>query len=123
MANRPSLGFDDEVEEASVVRTVPELDLTEFKPKPITRPDQVSIAKAAEKSNFKSRESKPTVDPAAAPVRTTRRRRTGRSAQLNLKVRQDTIDAFYAIADAKGWVLGEAFEKAVALLEKDIGKV
>jgi hypothetical protein len=56
--------------------------------------------------------------PVAAPtaIKATRRRRTGRSAQLNLKCRPETIEQFYAIADANGWVLGEAFEKAVALL-------
>lgn len=50
-----------------------------------------------------------------------RRRRTGRSAQLNLKLRPETMALFYALADAKGWGLGEAFERAVALLEAEMG--
>ncbi|WP_272955639.1 hypothetical protein [Affinirhizobium pseudoryzae] len=33
-------------------------------------------------------------------------------------MRPDTIEQFYAIADANGWGLGEAFEKAVDLLAK-----
>lgn len=119
MSNRSNLGFGDEIEDASVAKNAPVLDLSDFKPKPVARPDQADIAKAAEKTNFKSRESKPTV--VAVPVKATRRRRTGRSAQLNLKARQDTIDSFYAIADARGWVLGEAFEKAVALLQQEYG--
>lgn len=64
-------------------------------------------------------ETKPCLQPEAAssiPPRAVRRRRTGRSAQLNLKVRQDTIEKFYTIADKHGWGLGEAFEKAVELL-------
>jgi hypothetical protein len=35
-------------------------------------------------------------------------------------VKPETITAFYAIADAQGWVLGEAFERAVDLLEKSL---
>lgn len=120
MNNRPSLGFGDDANDAPVATPTPVLDLSDFKPKAVARPDQADIAKAAEKANFKSRESKPAVAAAPMPARATRRRRTGRSAQLNLKVRQDTIDAFYAIADAKGWVLGEAFEKAVELLSRDV---
>ena len=81
-----------------------------------------AIAEAAAKTNFKSREAKPAAVPApvpvTAPTKPVRRHRTGRSAQLNLKVRPDTIEKFYAVADANGWVLGEAFERAVALLEQ-----
>jgi hypothetical protein len=40
--------------------------------------------------------------------------------QLNLKVRQEAVDAFYRLADAQGWVLGEAFERAVAALEREL---
>jgi len=119
MNHRPSLGFEDDVNEA--VTPDPVLDLSGFQPTPAKRPDKDTMAQAAEKANFKSREPKPT--PAPVAVRATRRRRTGRSAQLNLKVRPDTIEAFYAIADANGWVLGEAFEKAVDLLAKNSNKV
>lgn len=48
-----------------------------------------------------------------------RRRRTGRTAQLNLKVRPETIEAFYALADRQGWGLGEAFEHALRALEAE----
>jgi hypothetical protein len=47
-----------------------------------------------------------------------RRRRTGRNAQINLKARPETIEAFTAIADRQGWGLGETLEHAVALLAK-----
>jgi len=118
MSKRPSLGFNDD-EAAKPAEAG--LDLSGFQPKSVVRPNKQDIDAAAAKSNFKSRESKPATVSAAttAPARATRRRRTGRSAQLNLKVRQDTIDAFYAIADKHGWVLGEAFEKAVELLERE----
>jgi hypothetical protein len=46
-----------------------------------------------------------------------RRRRTGRSAQLNLKARPETIAAYVALADRMGWGLGETLEEAVRLLQ------
>ncbi len=127
MNTRPSLGFDDD--EEVVTPTPPKADLVDlsgFQPKPVVRPDTAQVAAAAAKAQFKSREAKAPVVvpsiPAPAPVKATRRRRTGRSAQLNLKCRPDTIEQFYAIADANGWVLGEAFEKAVELLEQFTSK-
>lgn len=48
-----------------------------------------------------------------------RRYRTGRNQQLNLKVRAQDAEAFYAIADAEGWVLGDAFARAVAALARE----
>lgn len=124
MNTRPSLGFGDD--EDDVTATPPKADLvdiTGFQPKAVVRPDTQKVAEAAAKSNFKSRESKPPVAvvpvPTPALTKPVRRHRTGRSAQLNLKCRPDTIEQFYAIADANGWVLGEAFEKAVVLLQKE----
>lgn len=121
MTNRPDLGFgaEDDLPPAPTKAAV--LDLSDFQPKPAQRPDKAKVEEAAAKTNFKSREAKPlaaAVPATAAPVKAQRRRRTGRSAQLNLKCRPETIEQFYAIADKQGWVLGEAFEKAVALLEE-----
>lgn len=69
--------------------------------------------------------SEPRAEPQSEPQseprperRPDRRRRTGRNAQLNLKLRPDTIDRFCAVADAHGWGLGETFERALALLEE-----
>jgi len=126
MTNRPSLGFgddDDSAEQPAAPAKV--LDLSGFQPKPANRPDKADIARAAAKTNFKSREPKTETAPVPVPVaskRLGRRRLTGRSAQLNIKIRQDTMDAFYAIADAHNWVLGEAFEKAVDLLQEKYNK-
>jgi len=52
-------------------------------------------------------------------AREPRRHRTGRNIQLNIKARAETIERFYAIADRKGWVLGETFERAIAALERE----
>jgi hypothetical protein len=80
----------------------------------------------AEQAGFHSREPAPPalpVPPAPEPTRREPRRyRTGRNVQLNLKVRQEAMDAFYKLADAQGWVLGEAFEHAVAALERETQK-
>ena len=37
-----------------------------------------------------------------------------------LKASQDTVDAFYAISDFKGWVLGETLEHALAALQREL---
>ena len=121
MNNRPSLGFDED--EDLISPQAPQkkdpVDLSGFQPKAVIRPDKQTVEEAAAKAQFRSREAKAPVAvalPTPTPAKATRRRRTGRSAQLNLKCRPETIEQFYAIADANGWVLGEAFEKAVALL-------
>lgn len=104
---RPSLGFGDELEA---------LDSVEFKSKAkTTKPEPQVARKAAEDAGFRSREALK----AEAPKVPQRRRRTGRNAQLNLKAKPETIAAFTRIADAKGWGLGEAFEHATALLERE----
>ena len=96
-----------------------DLDLSDFQPKPPARARDVRDV--AERAGFTSREPqvappKPSPDPIK---REQRRYRTGRNVQLNLKVRQADLDAFYALADQEGIVLGEAFARAlVAWKEK-----
>lgn len=91
-------------------------DLNDFQPKPkssFRTEAKIDTRQAAEAAGFKSREAK-----VAEPAKAQRRRRTGRNAQFNIKARPETIDAFYKVADAKGWGLGETLEQAVALLEQ-----
>ncbi len=76
--------------------------------------EKKDVAAIAEASGFKSREPR--------PKKLQRRRRTGRNVQLNIKVTPEIMEAFYAIGDKQGWVLGEALEKAVTLLEKEYGE-
>lgn len=111
--DRADLGFGDPSDE---------LDLSDFKPRkaPVPRPPLGETNRAAEAAGFRSREPKPLEDRAegvgdAVPQR---RRRTGRNVQFNLKVRQETIDAYCALADRMDWGLGETLEKAVELLEE-----
>ena len=69
-----------------------DLDLSAFRPKPAAKPEQVRDV--AEQAGFRSRES---IEPQTlqVPRREPRRYRTGRNIQLNLKVRQEAVDAFY----------------------------
>lgn len=96
-----------------------------FKPKPPARPTPDPVAReqlkaVSEAANFRSREPKP------APVtvrREQRRHRTGRNVQLNIKARQEAVEAFYVIADRQGWVLGDTFERAVNALNRELGQL
>jgi hypothetical protein len=40
--------------------------------------------------------------------------------QLNIKARTEAINAFYAITDQQGWVLGETFENAIEALKREL---
>ena len=107
-----------------------ELDISGFAPKPPARAEQVKAV--AEEAGFRSRGPVPPPSPprAGQPAkelpqeerREQRRYRTGRNQQLNLKVRAQDAEAFYAIADAEGWVLGEAFARAVAALARELNQ-
>ena len=55
--------------------------------------------------------------PAAPEPVLQRRYRTARNRQLNLKVTDEALRRFYAVADAQGLVLGQVFEQAVEALE------
>ena len=106
---------------ASVFDAESDLDVSGFVPKDAVRstvrPEQVRAV--SEAASFQSRERRREML-VNAPKREPRRYRTGRNIQLNIKARADAIEAFYAIADRKGWVLGETFERAVAALEREL---
>lgn len=96
-----------------------DLDLSGFAAKPSGAggANRQQVRAVAEPAAFRSREP----PPPPPPRREARRHRTGRNVQLNLKVRQEDADAFYALADERGWVLGEAFQMAVEALKAKSG--
>jgi hypothetical protein len=49
-----------------------------------------------------------------------RRRRTGRSVQVNIKATQETIDRLVAISNRRGWVFGETLEHALDAQEQSL---
>lgn len=110
---RADLGFGDELDSFNPSEWAPKPDKTAN-----DRPEPEQTRQAADAAGFKSRE------PAKAspePPKQQRRRRTGRNVQFNIKARQETIDAFCAVADAQDWGIGETLEHAVELLEGKYG--
>jgi hypothetical protein len=97
----------------------PEFDITGFAPKAApdaAAPHADKVREVSEAAQFRSREPAP----APPPKREQRRHRTGRNVQFNVKASQATVDAFYAISDRQGWVLGETLEHALAALEREL---
>lgn len=105
---RPDLGFSAELDSFDPQTWTPQNSRVTTR----LRKDQVQEAAGA--AGFQSRESAPK----PAPQRT-RRRRTGRNTQFNIKTRPEVIEAFCRIADANGWGLGETLEYAVELMERE----
>lgn len=83
-----------------------------------------TVRAVSEAASFRSREPAPAITPVQpaqeAPKREPRRYRTGRNVQLNIKVRAETLESFYALADKQGWILGETFERAIVALSKEL---
>jgi len=117
-------------ERASIFENDMDFDVSGFAPKKTDgggeAPPEI-VRAVSEASSFPSREPVKTATPARQSSnfskREPRRYRTGRNVQLNIKVRSETLDSFYALADRQGWVLGEALERAVAALEKELSRV
>lgn len=111
---RADLGFADVLDG---------FDPAEWAARPLPEPasGKPGMREAAAAAGFRSREPRP--EPGGTGEGLVRRRRTGRNAQLNLKARPETIAAFCAIADLRGWGLGETLERAVELLERECGSL
>ncbi len=110
---------------AGVFDAEDELDVSGFAPKKVepgskpVAPEQVRAV--SEGSSFRSREpAGRTAPPAARPRREPRLYRTGRNIQLNVKVRQETLDSLYELSDQQGWVLGETLEHALEALRREL---
>jgi hypothetical protein len=103
---------------------VQDLDVGSFAPKTAIdtkapAPEQVrAVSQAAQ---FRSREAT-APKPEAQAKRAARQYRTGRNVQFNVKALKETVDAFYAISDAQGWVLGYTLERALEALQREIKK-
>jgi hypothetical protein len=79
------------------------------------------VRAVAAAANFHSREAAPQLS--ATAKREPRRHRTGRNVQFNVKASKETVDAFYAISDRQGWVLGETLEHALQALRRTLEQV
>lgn len=89
-----------------------DLGAADFQPRPIARPDPEAARRVAEEGGYGSGTSIRT------PSDTQRRYRTGRTAQLNLKVTPENRARFAEMADAAGISMNELFERALSSLDQ-----
>ena len=87
-------------------------DVSDFPPGPTTKRPHAPLAmvrEVAEANNYPSR---------AAPRPPRSRRKTGRTEQLNLRVRAEDLARFVEISDEFGWVFGETLQHLVEAFDK-----
>lgn len=100
----------------------PEIDLSNFAPKPASKPPETtidSIRATTESAGFPSREPAPSTMARKAGRRIWR---TGRNVPFAHKVTQACNDGFYQIAEARKWTMGETLERALAALQREMSK-
>jgi hypothetical protein len=93
-------------------RSNPLADLSDFTPGALPpRPDADAVREIAERNGFPDRSAHP-------PLRREQRRyRTGRTAQLNIRVSPQAADRFIRIADRHGWIFSQALDAMMDALE------
>nr|WP_295237891.1 stability/partitioning determinant [uncultured Brevundimonas sp.] len=82
-----------------------DLGAGDFQPRPIARPDPEVARRVAEEGGFTAGTT------ARATADTQRRYRTGRTAQLNLKVTPEVLARFATLADEMEISMNELFER------------
>ena len=93
MNRRIGIGLEEEAQP---------LDVSDFTPhRPTGAVPMDTVRDVAETEGFRNR----------GGIRRHWSRRTGRTAQLNVKLRPETRDEIYAIADANRWGVGETIER------------
>jgi len=114
-------------ERAGIFDDQTDFDVSSFVPSREKRAGGVPpdvVRAVSEASQFPSRQAAPakttTEKQPEPPRKEPRRYRTGRNVQLNVKVRAETLESFYALADSQGWVLGETLERAIAALRREL---
>lgn len=114
----------------SAERINPFADLSDFEAKPAAKPvrpvETKQIDQIAEEHGFPSRQPPKAVPSAVAPAaalsRPSRRYRTGRNQQINIKASADTIEQLYRLADAEHLPLGELLARALDAFEREQGR-
>ena len=98
------------------------LDVGSFAPKAAldtNAPPAEQVRAVTEAAHFRSREgAAPKID--AQFKRANRRYRTGRNVQFNVKALKETVDTFYAVTEAQGWVLGYTLQRALEALQREL---
>jgi hypothetical protein len=109
---------------ASIFENAPDLDVGSFAPKSASEtkgPPAEQVRAVAEAAQFRSREAH-VPKPQTVSKRPARQYRTGRNVQFNVKALKETVDAFYAVSEAQGWVLGYTLERAIEALQRELKK-
>jgi hypothetical protein len=109
---------------ASIFDEAPDLDVGSFAPNTdidAKAPAAAQVRTVSEAAHFKSREA-PVPKPQMPSRRAARQYRTGRNVQFNMKARKEDVDAFYAVTEAEGWVLGYTLERAMEALRRELAK-
>jgi hypothetical protein len=94
-------------------RSNPLADLSDFmNPGPLPpRPDADAVRAIAEANGFPDR------SPAPSLKREQRRHRTGRNAQLNIRMTPQAVDRFCAISDRHGWIFSQTLDAMMDVFE------
>jgi hypothetical protein len=77
------------------------------------------VRAGSEAARFTSREIQPATPP-VPPRRLHHRRKTGRTAQLAQKVKPESLELLYALAEQNNWGLGETIEHELQALERQL---
>lgn len=114
-------------ERASVFDNNHDFDVSGFAPRQDKRAGEAPaevVRAVSHTASFRSREplSSAKAETQESLKREPRRYRTGRNVQLNIKVRAETLESFYKLADKEGWVLGETLERALAALNRELAQ-
>jgi hypothetical protein len=111
-------------ERSSIFEDSDDLDVSGFAPKSAPATDAIPperVRAVSEALRFPSREGKANQSAPPSPARRVpRRHRTGRTQQFNARTTPETVEAFYAIADRQGWLVGETLEHALAALRREL---
>jgi hypothetical protein len=89
-------------------------DVSDFTPGTTTKRPHAPLAmvrEVAEANNYPSR---------ATPRPPRSRRKTGRTEQLNLRVRAEDLARFVEISDEFNWVFGETFQHLIETFDKTV---
>ena len=98
------------------------LDVSGFAPKTAIdtkAPPAEEVRAVSLAAQFRSREAT-APKPEAQSKRATRRYRTGRNVQFNVKALQKTVDAFYTVSEEQNWVLGYTLQRAIEALQREL---
>jgi len=108
-------------ERLSVFDDASDIDLTGFTPEREARrpkPTKAKVRVVTEAAQFPSRQG---TAPVSEPLKhRPRYHKTGRTAQLNVRIMPTVHDKVYEITDQQGWLVGETIERAIEALEREL---